>query len=124
MVSETTADVLTAGIVFTGLWVASRPPDENHPYGHGRYETLAGLAVGAILLVTGAGICWQFHIDVGAGSGSNLRALSAVCGGNRQGHARHAKTAVRAPHLEYGVNSGRLARRHRFALDDRKRWSP
>jgi divalent metal cation (Fe/Co/Zn/Cd) transporter len=41
------------------LWLASRPPDENHPYGHGRYETLAGLATGAILVVTGIGIGWR-----------------------------------------------------------------
>jgi len=61
---ETTADVLTSGIVFMGLWVASRPPDDNHPYGHGRYETLAGLAVGVILLVTGAGICWHSFISI------------------------------------------------------------
>ena len=32
--------------------VAARPPDENHPYGHGRYETLAALTIGALLLVT------------------------------------------------------------------------
>lgn len=63
---ETTADVLTSGIVFTGLWVASRPPDENHPYGHGRYETLAGLAVGAVLLVTGGAICWHSFVSMSA----------------------------------------------------------
>ena len=27
--------------------LASKPPDSEHPYGHGRYETLAGLGVGA-----------------------------------------------------------------------------
>lgn len=61
---ETTADVLTSGIVFAGLWLASRPPDENHPYGHGRYETLAGLAVGATLLITGAAICSHSFVSM------------------------------------------------------------
>lgn len=56
---EGTADVLSSGIVFVGLWLAARPPDENHPYGHGRYETLASLAVGGILLITGCAICWH-----------------------------------------------------------------
>jgi cation diffusion facilitator family transporter len=56
---EGAADVLSAGVVFVGLWLASRPPDENHPYGHGRYETLASLAVGGILVVTGLAICWR-----------------------------------------------------------------
>jgi cation diffusion facilitator family transporter len=47
--------------VYAGLWLASRPPDSEHPYGHGRYETLAGLAVGAILLLAGAAIFWHGH---------------------------------------------------------------
>ncbi|MBV8895461.1 MAG: cation transporter [Acidobacteriaceae bacterium] len=51
---EAAADVLSSGFVYAGLWLASRPPDYEHPYGHGRYETLAGLAVGALLFLTGA----------------------------------------------------------------------
>lgn len=38
------------GLIATRM--ADRPPDEDHPYGHGRYETLAALAIGALLLVT------------------------------------------------------------------------
>jgi cation diffusion facilitator family transporter len=59
---EATADVLSSGFVYAGLWLASRPPDAEHPYGHGRYETLAGLAVGALLLLTGAAIFWNGFI--------------------------------------------------------------
>lgn len=32
--------------------LASRPPDEEHPYGHRRIETLASLAIGGVLLLT------------------------------------------------------------------------
>lgn len=56
---EAAGDVLSSAIVYVGLWLASKPPDAEHPYGHGRYETLAGLAVGAILLLTSAGILWH-----------------------------------------------------------------
>jgi cation diffusion facilitator family transporter len=56
---EGVADVLSSAIVFLGLTMASRPPDENHPYGHGRYETLSGLAVGGLLLITGVAIFWR-----------------------------------------------------------------
>jgi len=38
------------GLIATRM--ADQPPDEDHPYGHGRYETLAALAIGALLLVT------------------------------------------------------------------------
>ena len=33
--------------------LASRPPDEDHPYGHGRYEYLASLVVASIVLMIG-----------------------------------------------------------------------
>jgi cation diffusion facilitator family transporter len=56
---ENGADMVSSGIVFFGLLLASRPPDQNHPYGHGRYETLAGLAVGGLLLLTGVAIFWR-----------------------------------------------------------------
>ena len=56
---ESAADVFTAGLVLAGLVLAARPPDENHPYGHGRVETLAGLLVGFILFISGCVIAWR-----------------------------------------------------------------
>lgn len=62
---EAAGDVLASAIVYAGLWLASKPPDAEHPYGHGRYETLAGLGVGAMLLLAGGGIFWHSltHLD-------------------------------------------------------------
>lgn len=53
---ETSGDVFSSAMVYAGLWLASKPPDKEHPYGHGRYETLASLAVGGLLLLTGVAI--------------------------------------------------------------------
>jgi len=50
---ESASDVLTSGIVLVGLYIAAKPADDDHPYGHGRFETLAGLAVGTILATSG-----------------------------------------------------------------------
>jgi cation diffusion facilitator family transporter len=61
---EAGGDVLSSGIVYTGLLLAAKPPDSEHPYGHGRYETLAGLAVGAILLLAGAAIFWHGFVSL------------------------------------------------------------
>ena len=33
--------------------IAARPPDETHPYGHQRIETLASLGIGGMLLLAG-----------------------------------------------------------------------
>lgn len=72
---EATGDVLSSGIVYAGLWLASKPPDYEHPYGHGRYETLAGLAIGALLLLTGAAIFWHGLTSLGERSALKAYAL-------------------------------------------------
>ncbi len=46
---ESASDVFTSLIVYFGLRVAMRPPDENHPYGHGKAEPLAATAVSVAL---------------------------------------------------------------------------
>jgi len=44
----------SSGIVsFFGFKMASRPADQEHPYGHARYEYLAGLTVCVLILVIG-----------------------------------------------------------------------
>jgi len=42
---ESLTDIFTSSIVLTGLYFASKPPDEDHPYGHGKAEPFAGVAV-------------------------------------------------------------------------------
>ena len=56
---EFAGDVLASAVVLVGVLLASRPPDSNHPYGHGRLETLAGLLVGIILIVGGVGVGYR-----------------------------------------------------------------
>lgn len=51
---ESAGDVLASGLVLLGLVLAARPPDAEHPYGHGRVETLAALAVGIMLVISGS----------------------------------------------------------------------
>jgi cation diffusion facilitator family transporter len=36
-----------------GLAIASRPPDQDHPYGHQKFETFATLGIGLLLLLAG-----------------------------------------------------------------------
>lgn len=62
---EFAGDVLASTVVLIGMIVAVKPADENHPYGHGRIETLAAFLVGVILVVGGIGICWNSLQEVG-----------------------------------------------------------
>lgn len=56
---EFTADVVASLVVLAGFWFAARPADSNHPYGHGRAETLTGLLIGIGLVLVGLGIGWR-----------------------------------------------------------------
>jgi cation diffusion facilitator family transporter len=53
---ESAGDVLSSGMVFLGLFLAAKPADSNHPYGHGRAEILSGLGLGMVLFTAGAAI--------------------------------------------------------------------
>lgn len=53
------SDLVSDGIVLIANKHSAKGPDENHPYGHRRFETAATLAVGVILLLVGAGMLWN-----------------------------------------------------------------
>ena len=63
---EFAGDVLASSIVLIGMGVAARPADDNHPYGHGRFETLSAFVVGVILAAAGVTISYQSLHAVGA----------------------------------------------------------
>ena len=50
------SDVFTTLIAFLGVRLSQKPADKEHPYGHERFECVASLLLGLILLVTGLGI--------------------------------------------------------------------
>ena len=47
------SDAASSVVTLIGFKLAERPADEDHPYGHARYEYLSGLAVAAMVLVIG-----------------------------------------------------------------------
>lgn len=47
------SDASSSIVTLAGFRLAEKPADEEHPYGHARYEYLAGLAVSAIIIVIG-----------------------------------------------------------------------
>jgi cation diffusion facilitator family transporter len=43
-------DIVASGIAFVSVRAAALPPDEEHPYGHGKIETLAGFGESILLM--------------------------------------------------------------------------
>lgn len=50
------SDLITDVIVFISIHMSSKPADEDHNYGHGKYETLATFIVGVALFIAGFNI--------------------------------------------------------------------
>ena len=40
-------------IGLVGMWFAARPADQDHPYGHGKFETFAAALIGILLIFAG-----------------------------------------------------------------------
>ena len=51
------SDLLSDFVVLLANRASQKDADEDHPYGHQRFETAASLALGAILLAAGAVCC-------------------------------------------------------------------
>jgi cation diffusion facilitator family transporter len=52
------SDLISDIIVLVFVRIAARPVDEDHRYGHGKFETFSTFAVGILLAVAGFGILW------------------------------------------------------------------
>ena len=53
---ESTLDIVGSFVIWSGLKFAARPPDETHPYGHGKAEPIAAVVVALVVLAAAAGL--------------------------------------------------------------------
>jgi cation diffusion facilitator family transporter len=53
---DSTGDLISDIVTLVAVRVARRPIDGNHPYGHGRIESVASMLIGGLLLLAAAGI--------------------------------------------------------------------
>lgn len=56
---ESLNDIVASVVVLVSLKISSKPPDEDHPYGHGKAEQLGALFSALSLLAAGGTIAWQ-----------------------------------------------------------------
>ena len=55
--TERSSDASGNAVSFLGFKLGEKKPDAEHPYGHARYEYLAGLTVSALVLALGLSLC-------------------------------------------------------------------
>ena len=54
---ESVLDMLSNGVAILAMSVAARGPDDDHPYGHEKFETLGTLAIVCFLSITCSSCC-------------------------------------------------------------------
>ncbi len=59
-----------------GTWIASHPPDENHPYGHGKYETLFTSIISIMIFATCFQILRKVYLFFIEGYKTNVTSIS------------------------------------------------
>ena len=47
---ESFLDVISSSVVYYGLRLAIKPPDKDHPYGHGKADPIAAAVVGVAMI--------------------------------------------------------------------------
>ncbi|WP_273850913.1 cation diffusion facilitator family transporter [Guptibacillus spartinae] len=62
--AHSASDVAGSFAVFIGLRAAKLPPDKDHPYGHGKAESIAAIIVAVLLLLVG--------VEIGISSGKAI----------------------------------------------------
>lgn len=56
---ESIINVVAGGLALVSVILSALPPDENHPYGHGKVEYFSAGFEGALILLAAVGIFWE-----------------------------------------------------------------
>ncbi|MBA7693983.1 Ferrous-iron efflux pump FieF [subsurface metagenome] len=52
-------DLVGAIVGFIGIKIADRPPDRQHPFGHGKAENIAGVVIASLIFIAAGTIAYQ-----------------------------------------------------------------
>ncbi len=62
---ESTTDIFASFLVLFGIKYSNKPPDDNHPYGHGRAEPLVTFLVVGFLITSATIIAYESFQNIG-----------------------------------------------------------
>ncbi len=112
-VTDSGLDLLAASVTLYGVWLAARPADEDHRFGHGKSEALAALFQVALITASAVAVGWQavtrLHTPVTneraeLGVGVSLIAIAVTLGllaYQRSVIRRTGSVAIRADNVHY-----------------------
>jgi len=65
-------DVFSSILLIICIKLAARPPDANHPFGHGRFEPLIGLQLGLFMALVGGSMIVKGFFDFSAATSEHI----------------------------------------------------
>ncbi len=106
---------ISLGVLYA-LWLAQRPPDKEHPYGHTRAESVAGLTVALLVSIVAALIGWEAILQLGQEQPTPARWTIAIAAVNlvlkeglyhfsRRAGNRSGSTAIAATAWDHRVDA-------------------
>lgn len=111
--ADTALDLIASLATLLGVWIAARPADSDHRFGHGKAEALVGLGQVALISVSAVGIGWRavdrlIHggetAEMGLGIAVSLFAIAAtllLLAYQRHVIARTGSVAIRTDNIHY-----------------------
>ena len=75
---HTLSDSLTSIVVITGTKISSKPADGDHPFGHGRAESLASVIIGVLLFMVGVNFLWEAILKLKHHQGAMFNSAAIV----------------------------------------------
>jgi len=75
---DSATDIVTSLVTLYTARISTRPPDENHPYGHGRAETLATKVLSFIIFFAGAQLAYSSLKELVIGSGRRIPSTMVI----------------------------------------------
>lgn len=76
--AHSASDVVSSIAVLVGIRAAQKPPDSEHPYGHGKSENVATLIVAILLVVVGFEIIYNAIVSLMEGTAQNYTTMIAL----------------------------------------------
>ncbi len=107
-------DLATDFVSFVSLKISHQEPDEDHPYGHGRAETIGTAVIGLVVAVIGLGLTWEQVVALESGKETSPTWLAALAAG----------ASMLIKEAMYWYTMAIRSEERRVGKECRSRWSP
>ena len=106
---HTLSDSVTSLAVIAGYWIANRPKDTDHPFGHGRAEIIVAVIIGTLLAVVGITFLKESY--------HQLQEHSAVVFSVSTIVVFSASVVLKEGLAQFSIRAGRRAKSHSLVAD-------